>query len=245
MRQHKLDVQLLHTHHRRMFSLSHSFDWTDGSWTTSPETYTVLPGDVISSSTAYVPSERAYTMVISSRALGKSIRTTYALKPRQTAPESTVYFVLEHQPRTCAAYPSSAEATFENIHVEVDHQLVEWPEWKAALERPACDSVATVVDARTIRFTWDPNDARPSNTPVQSDESAGGSAPTSAPQKWGYGAPPLPANHSMLDSSSQGSATLGSAHDELPEACCSCGTYPPAGACNCYCPQCSLSCCIC
>merc|ERR1719231_345796 len=92
-------------------------------------------------------------MEIASKNTGKKITTPYTLKRGQTLPESTAYFVLEHQPRTCKAYPTNGDCKFENIYVEVAGKPAT-PEWKAVQERPACNSKATVVDAKTIDFTW-------------------------------------------------------------------------------------------
>jgi hypothetical protein len=129
------------------------FDWTDGSWHTSPETYTVKPGDTITSS-VYKSGDREFTMVISSKDTGKTITTPYTLQKKQTLAESTAYFVLEHQPRTCKAYPASGDCKFENIYVEVAGKEVT-PTWTAAHVENACNSEAVIVDSKTIDFTWD------------------------------------------------------------------------------------------
>ena len=73
------------------------FDWNDGSWHTSDETYTVKPGDNITSSVVYHASDNSYDMIIASN--GQSITTNYKiLKEQGSKPESVAYFVLEHQP---------------------------------------------------------------------------------------------------------------------------------------------------
>ena len=127
------------------------FDWTDGSWHTSPEVYTVSPGDLITSS-VYYKGDRTYTMVISSG--DKTISTDYTLLRGQTGNESAIYFVLEHQPETCRAYPTSGECTFKDINVAVDGTTIT-PTWAANQEDPKCNSKAVVVDSKTIKFTWD------------------------------------------------------------------------------------------
>jgi len=156
------------------------FDWTDGSWHTSPETYTVQPGDTISSSVTFNKAANSYTMYIASKDTGKSISTDYTLEKRQTAVESTVYFVLEHQPSNCKAYPASGVCTFENIHVEVGGAAVT-PAWKAVQERPACDSEAVIEDASTIKFTWKPTAEAIAN---RLNLNANGTFPK---MKWGKG----------------------------------------------------------
>jgi len=158
------------------------FDWTDRSWHTSPEKYTVKPGDKLTSSIKYNQpggdqSSPSYTMVISSSQLGKSISTTYELSSRQKGTEQTAYFVLEHQPRTCAAYPTNGVATFRNISIAVDHELVHSPKWQALDERPACNSKATILDPSTIQITWDAS----SHVPGEALHAGAGHSP---PQKW-------------------------------------------------------------
>ena len=129
------------------------FDWTDGSWHTSSEKYTVQPGDTLTSSVVFNKDANSYTMRISSAALAKTITTEYALERRQSEVESSAVFVLEHQPSRCKAYPTSGEMSFENIYVEVDGQPVASPKWAALQEQPACDSKAVVVDPATIKVT--------------------------------------------------------------------------------------------
>ena len=152
------------------------FDWTDGSWHTSPEKYTVSPGDKITSSVTYNKAANSYTMLISSSQLGKTISTDYAIEKRQTETESSAVFVLEHQPLRCKAYPVGGEMSFETIYVEVDGKAVASPAWSALQERPACDSKAVIVDPATIKFTWDTTAAQ-----SQTVEEV-----TAAPAKWGF-----------------------------------------------------------
>jgi hypothetical protein len=142
------------------------FDWTDRSWHTSNEKDTVKPGDLLTSSVTFNQQENSYTMVISSRDTGKSISTTYALESAQTQTEQTAYFVLEHQPSNCRAYPADGVATFTNISVAVDNKPVPAPQWQALQQRPACSSQAVIEDPATIKFTWDPTAAtQPASTP--------------------------------------------------------------------------------
>merc|ERR1712196_528007 len=139
------------------------FDWTDGSWHTSEQIDRVSPGDLITSSVIYKGDSMSdaghplstYTMTI--EANGNSISTDYTLQAGQSANETTAYFVLEHQPPTCRAYPTSGSMTFDNIVLEVDGQVVDSPAWKGYAEQPACDSKVKVVSASQIEFSWDPS----------------------------------------------------------------------------------------
>lgn len=154
------------------------FDWTDGSWHTS-RTIRVQPGDKIESYVVYNgAAENSYTMYIASN--GQSVTTKYTLLKAQHLNESTAYFVLEHQPNTCRAYPADGVCTFSNIAVAVDGQTVT-PQWTAAQEKPACSSKATIVDPATIKFTWDAS--------VSDDRLAADMAPAAeqgafSPRKW-------------------------------------------------------------
>jgi len=150
------------------------FDWTDGSWRTSDEVYQVQPGDDISSGVTY-SGDGTYVMTISAN--GKTITTPYTLESGQSKNESTAYFVLEHQPSNCNAYPADGAMSFDNIYLEVDHVQVKNPSWEAQQEQPACSSTCKIVDGETIKFTWDPstNDKQPL-PPL--------------PAKWGFGGAP-------------------------------------------------------
>jgi hypothetical protein len=110
--------------------------------------------------------------MISSAQTGWNVSTDYKIKPGQgKTPESTAYFVLEHQPRTCEAYPSNGNMTFSNIYLEVEGKQVKNVQWQAKQERPKCNSKATVVDSETISFSWSPTDVEQPAPPV----------------KWGHG----------------------------------------------------------
>lgn len=148
------------------------FDWTDASWHTSREVETVNPGDVITSSIVFEEASNAYTMRISTPAT-KEITTTYAIQRRQTAPETTVYFVLEHQPITCAAYPTNGQCQFSQIYIEVEGKPVSVT-WEAKQEKPDCDSKVTVIDSETLLFEWS-SKASSANLTAFSEQN---------PQKW-------------------------------------------------------------
>jgi len=127
------------------------FDWTDGSWHTSEDSYTVQPGDTVSSSITYREEDNSYDMYIVSHQTGKSVSMNYQIQDAQHKNESQAYFVLEHQPNRCSAYPSSGLCTFENIYLEVDGEEVSDVAWEAKQENPMCDSKATVVDSK-VRY---------------------------------------------------------------------------------------------
>ena len=158
------------------------FDWTDGSWHTSPEKYTVQPGDKITSSVVYNgAASNSFTMRISSEALGKTITTDYSIESRQTEKETSAVFVLEHQPDRCKAYPTDGEMSFENIYVEVEGKPVTNPTWSALQEEPACNSKAVVIDPATIKFQWDVSASQ------SVEEGSTLAKATGSLGKWGFG----------------------------------------------------------
>jgi len=130
------------------------FDWTDYSWHTS-DGLNVQPGDTIVSSVTTSDDGASYDMTVASTNLGKSITTNYKIQNGQSDVESVAYFVLEHQPNSCNAYPSNGECTFENIYLEVEGKEVSNPAWEAHQLQPACSSQTEIVDSRTIKMTWD------------------------------------------------------------------------------------------
>ena len=50
-------------------------------------------------------------------------------------------------------------------------------QWEARQQEPACSSKAVVVDAQTLKFTWNPANAATANQSL-----------AAAPPKWGAGA---------------------------------------------------------
>ena len=131
------------------------FDWTDQSWHTSDDIFTVQPEDTLTSSIIYREEDNSYDMYIASENTGKSVSMNYKIQSEQHKNESQAYFVLEHQPTHCAALPGSGVCTFSNIVLEVDGEIVEDVAWEAKQENPMCKSVATVKDSKTLEFTWD------------------------------------------------------------------------------------------
>ena len=121
----------------------------------SPEAYTVLPGDTLTQSVVYVPTNNSYTMYIASARSGKSIVWNYKLEPKQgDTPESTAYIVVEHQPTSCDMFPTNGNITFSSIVIEVEDKIVTNPTWVVQQERPACNSKAVVVDESTVMLHW-------------------------------------------------------------------------------------------
>lgn len=136
------------------------YDWNKrlGSWWTS-SVGGVQPGDRVNSYLKLIPGEGgaadAYEMYVGVEGAFE-VKSTREVDASQSGNEAWAMFVLEHQPESCAAYPPDGAFTFENIYLEVEFEPVDAPDWKATQEVPACDSQATVVDAKTITISWDP-----------------------------------------------------------------------------------------
>jgi len=136
------------------------FDWNPDApeeWWTSA-IGSVRPGDRVDSYVSLVEGEDgapdSYDMYVGT-AGGFEVHNNRVVDAGQSGNESWAMFVLEHQPESCEAYPPDQIFTFENIYLEVEFMAVEKPNWVAAQKAPACDSEATVIDARTVAITWD------------------------------------------------------------------------------------------
>lgn len=149
------------------------YDWNDHSWWSSKQ-QVVQPGDEITSSVYYDASHGTYYMYIAANGHG----ITSPKKEHAGQVESTAYFVLEHQPSSCKAYPPDGELTFQNIYIEVEGKPVV-PKWEAKQERPACDSKAIITSPKEIKFTWSAKETEDTeNIPNLVDDS------DSFPRKW-------------------------------------------------------------
>jgi len=93
------------------------------------------------------------TQYIENARTGESATYPYKLHNPSKDNEAVLYFVLEHQPSSCEAFPPKGVCVFENIYVEVEGKAVT-PQWEAKQERPACGSKMTVVDSKTLAVTW-------------------------------------------------------------------------------------------
>ena len=123
----------------------------------SPESFAVEPGDILTQSLTCRAADRSYDMYIHSKNLGKSITMNYKLLAKQTAPESSAFVVVEHQPSNCNEFPASGNVTFSSISIEVNGKPVTSPEWIPAQKIPACSSKAVVLPNGDVAVTWDPS----------------------------------------------------------------------------------------
>jgi hypothetical protein len=130
------------------------YDWTNGRDSASPHV-TVSPGELISATVTYQSVDNSYNMNMTASPSGKVSNYNYKLLEAQTATESVGYFVLEHQPSDCGQLPANGVVSWRDVCVEVNGVVVEDAEWVAMQEKPACGSVATVLNSTAIDITWD------------------------------------------------------------------------------------------
>eukprot|EP00009_Paramoeba_aestuarina_P003433 CAMPEP_0201521770 /NCGR_PEP_ID=MMETSP0161_2-20130828/16148_1 /ASSEMBLY_ACC=CAM_ASM_000251 /TAXON_ID=180227 /ORGANISM="Neoparamoeba aestuarina, Strain SoJaBio B1-5/56/2" /LENGTH=189 /DNA_ID=CAMNT_0047920471 /DNA_START=186 /DNA_END=755 /DNA_ORIENTATION=- len=132
------------------------FDWTNEHNEDSPKEL-ISPGEQIKASITYIADSNSYIMNMTSSS-GKVSNFHYQLLDAQKETESVAYFVLEHRPpNSCNQFPSNGIVSWRNIHVEVNGVAVPDAEWVAKQEKPACGSVATVINSTAIDITWNPD----------------------------------------------------------------------------------------
>ncbi len=86
--------------------------------------------------------------------LGERPITTTVTKAQMHGETFTdVYFVVEHQPNSCSEYPADGGIVFENIAVAWESGAA--PAWSVKQFKPACNSQGSVINASTLKFTWD------------------------------------------------------------------------------------------
>ena len=120
---------------------------------TRAEKDTVDPGDTLVSSISLV-GDREYEMKITSTKSGKTITTPYKLEDGQSEEETVVYFVLEHQPDTCSLSCEWRMHIFECLRGGRGKARCE-PNVEATKSNLHVTQKAQVVDARTLKITWD------------------------------------------------------------------------------------------
>ena len=109
------------------------------------------PGQTIKASVVYDENTNTYIMNIKCVESGWSVTSTKRIQGSQI--EATAYFVVEHQPNSCAAYPPDDSLTFTDIVLEVEGKIVS-PTWQAQQQQPACDSSAKVLSPSSIQLLW-------------------------------------------------------------------------------------------
>jgi len=116
------------------------------------DTYTVLPGDLITSSASYNAGKDTYELIITN--VNRS-QTVKSVRSGQKQLYTDVYVVVEHQPDSCDEYPSDGGVIFSGISIAWDGKVVADPQWTAQPFKPACNINATVLSTSAIGFTWD------------------------------------------------------------------------------------------
>jgi len=131
-------------------------DWSQNcSWTTDGTT-TVRPGDSIHSSIHRVGmSDYVQSIGVNSN---KSATLSYKLKT--AAPETTLYFVMEHQASRCDRYPADQVVRFSGVTVEVDNKPLLDPQWETVQWQTACGSKAIVDSPTDLRLVWNSDSSR-------------------------------------------------------------------------------------
>jgi hypothetical protein len=127
------------------------FYWPDQSWWQS-SSIDVSPGDAVSGGVELL-ANHSYNMWVQADSTGQRITSNIAISGDRIY--TNVFFVLEHQPELCAAYPSNNEVVFTDIVVERAGKVVADPKWIPATFKPACSSNTTIVSPTSVKFTWD------------------------------------------------------------------------------------------
>ena len=130
------------------------FSWITGDWIQSA-TETVTPGQLITGGIQWDATTQLYSQWIAVDG-GKPISTTVSKKNANGELFTDVYFVVEHQPNACTEYPANGFITFNNISVAWESGAKVTPaSWSVNQFKPACNSQGIVLDASTVKFTWD------------------------------------------------------------------------------------------
>jgi hypothetical protein len=127
------------------------YQWDNGYWWSSDQGK-VEPGNTIYAYVKYRSSSNDYEMFIKCLDTGWSVTSHIDIESGKQY--NDVYFVLEHQPDTCAAYPTNGNETFFSINIEMNGKPVIDPKWQAAIFQPACNSQASVLSPSSVAFTW-------------------------------------------------------------------------------------------
>jgi|ERR1711988_123698 len=130
------------------------YQWDNGYWWQG-HSHVVKPGQTIYAYVKYLSSNNTYDMFISCIESGWSVTDNKYIESGKVYTD--VYFVVEHQPDYCSAYPANGEVTFKSIYIEWENQSQDY-QWEAYKYQPACNSTPHVIDSHTVQFTWNPKD---------------------------------------------------------------------------------------
>jgi len=125
------------------------YDWNSGNFWAS-NTDTVTPGQTVTASVWYVQSSDSYNMYIGCVETGWSVTSNI---PANGLTFTDTYFVVEHQPDTCAEYPANGNCVFYDIYIEIAGKQIT-PQWQTVEYQDACNCQGQVVSSSSIEFTW-------------------------------------------------------------------------------------------
>ena len=109
--------------------------------------------------------------------------------PIQKGKTYTIAYVVYEKVAPCGDYPPDGSVTFSKVRVFCDNKQVT-PAWTTGFVEDACNNRATVVDANTIKISWDTKAADPSAERIAASQGApfAGAAKASQPRLRGEGA---------------------------------------------------------
>ena len=138
--------------------------------------HTVQPGDVLYGSVTFDEKTNSYDVFHKDLTDGWSVHTNIPVQRAASAVNDdggrrlwspsphkgayknyTIVYVVFEKVAQCDQYPPDDEVTFYNITVERDGVPVETA-WSTDFVDDNCDNRAHIVDANTVKFTWDSTD---------------------------------------------------------------------------------------
>ena len=140
---------------------------------------TVRPGDLIYGNVSLSADGTSYDSYHSS-SNGWSVRMNVPIQKNggQLKEYTIVYFVFEKAAR-CAQYPPDGVVTFTNIKIEWENKQ-ETPAWTTGIVDDVCNNRATIVNASTVKITWDTKAADPSPELIAAHQKVGMQRPKTA-----------------------------------------------------------------
>jgi hypothetical protein len=80
--------------------------------------------------------------------------------PIQKGKTYTIAYIVYEKVAPCGAYPPDGSVTFSNIRVFCDNKQVS-PAWTTAFVEDVCNNRASVIDANTVKISWNTKHADP------------------------------------------------------------------------------------
>ena len=141
---------------------------------------TVRPGDILYGNVSLSADGKSYDSYHSS-SNGWSVRMNVPIQKKNGGQlkDYTILYVVFEKPANCNQYPPEGVVTFTDIRIEWEGKQ-ETPVWTTGIVDDVCNNRAAIVNASTVKITWDTKGVNPDPELIAARQKVGMQRPKTA-----------------------------------------------------------------